>query len=819
MMYVEYFLRFMPDIPVHNRSLSVISSRFMRRLGHVVKLCLVVALSGLCMRVQAQSSVTLSGRITDEAQKPVSRASVRLDGTPLGTGSDENGCYRLQLPAGKYSVTVSALGYDSQQMTFEIREQTRLDFCLKEQVVGLSAVEVYGKTKAQRLREGSFTVNAIDVKSYAHSLNNLNDLIGRSSGVKIREDGGVGADFDLSVNGLSGNAIRYFIDGIPMSSVGNGITLANFPINLVERVDIYKGVVPAELGTDALGGAVNIITKKAIRNYVDVSYGLGSFHTHKADLSTQYIERRTGIFLKSAWGVNYSKNDYTMRGVEVPDEAREGFRIIDAKRFHDDYFSVLGQLHVGVTNKKWADLLSLAAYCSRVDTELQTGSVQTKVYGMAERQNKAFSLSLQYRKQNFLVRRLSADFSLSHTWDHTVVTDTAFRKYDWTGHYIEASRNEITGRGKSIRNVKRPLIVGRANFGYLWNENHSFHLNYLLNRVGNERTDDFDADFVPSTDTFGKHVIGLSYRQSFGEDRWNNTFFVKDYISRLKIGQQDLSWISGSGKMPDSSTSVDWGYGFSTRLRLSEWLAVKASAERSVRLPLAREYMGNGSTVYPNFLLRPENSRNCNFGVFGTLNLASRHRLFYEAGLFYRGVEDYIRFVITEDEGTGQYRNVKSATVKGVEGELRYEYDHCLQAIANISYLDEKSKTRYLPDGKPDVTYNNRIPNKPWLYGNVELNFKKRNIFGQKESQLKASYYFQYVHWFYLTWKGYGSVSSKSRIPTQCINSASVTCSFRNERYNIALECSNLFDRPVYDNYMMQKQGRSFWGKLRVFIH
>jgi hypothetical protein len=40
------------------------------------------------------------------------------------------------------------------------------------------------------------------------------------------------------------------------------------------------------------------------------------------------------------------------------------------------------------------------------------------------------------------------------------------------------------------------------------------------------------------------------------------------------------------------------------------------------------------------------------------------------------------------------------------------------------------------------------MPNRPWLYSNVELNFRKQDIFGQKENQLKLAYIFQYVHWF-----------------------------------------------------------------------
>ena len=105
--------------------------------------------------------------------------------------------------------------------------------------VTLTDVTITGKSKTQRLREGALTVNAVDIRSFAGSINNLNSIIDRTSGVKIREEGGLGSDFDLSINGMSGNAVRYFIDGIPLDVKGSGVTLANLPISMIDHIEIY----------------------------------------------------------------------------------------------------------------------------------------------------------------------------------------------------------------------------------------------------------------------------------------------------------------------------------------------------------------------------------------------------------------------------------------------------------------------------------------------------------------------------------------------------------------------------------------------------
>ena len=87
----------------------------------------------------------------------------------------------------------------------------------------------------------------------------------------VRGQGGLGSGVELSINGLGGQAIRYFIDGVPLSSRGSGLSLETLPANIVDRIEIYKGVVPPELGMDALGGAVNIITRKSRASFLDAS--------------------------------------------------------------------------------------------------------------------------------------------------------------------------------------------------------------------------------------------------------------------------------------------------------------------------------------------------------------------------------------------------------------------------------------------------------------------------------------------------------------------------------------------------------------------
>lgn len=682
--------------------------------------------------------------------------------------------------------------------------------------VALGDVTVVGKSQAQRLRERALTVNAVDVRSLVGSVHSLNGLIDRTAGVKIREDGGVGSDFELSINGMSGSAVRYFMDGVPLDVKGSGVTLANLPVSLVDRVEIYKGVVPTWLSSDVLGGAVNIVTHRKKSNYLDASYGIGSFHTHQGDVSGQYVFKN-GLTVRPSLGVSYSKNDYMMKEARVFDEDAGLYLPKERRRFHDGYLSLFGQVEVGVSNQTWADECYVNVSYNKVHKDLQTNQVQDQVIGMADRENRAWSVGARYQKRNFLIKKLNVNASLSHTWDHAITTDTAHRKYNWDGQWIASARNELNGRAFSRRHYKRPLTLARADLNYSLSDQHLLNLSYTLNRMGNNRWDEVDQTFEPANDEFAKHIIGLAYNQTLFQERMYNTFFVKDYVNHVVIKQTDLYFLTGSKENAGSHTSNSFGGGAGSRFELWPELAVKASYEHSIRLPLARELLGNGTTIYANTGLKPEESNNLNLGAFGTFRY-HQHSLYYEVNGFLRNVENYIQPTISDDEGYLQYVNEPAVSIKGLEGELRYDWNNRLQVVANMSWQDARDNNKYKEDGRPSVTYKNHVPNRPWLFASAEARYTFTGLF-DKTDRLTLAADYQWVHWFYLSWEAYGLPSTKARIPQKHLVGANATYAWQDNRYSVSLDCQNLLDQTVYDNYKLQKPGRSVFLKFRLLLH
>ncbi|MBE9586434.1 TonB-dependent receptor [Mucilaginibacter sp. JRF] len=773
----------------------------------VSKLLLLFSLSCISLSAFAQTG-SVSGQVKDSTDVIVG-ATVSIIQLNKGAVTDVNGRYEIKaLQPGSYSLQVSYMGMVTQTREVNVKAGDKLsvNFKLQSNQRQLADVQVSGKTKVRELKESGFNVNAIDARQYANTTADINQVLNRTAGIRIREDGGMGSNFNFSVTGLSGRSIKYFIDGIPADVMGSAMTLNNIPVNLAEQIEVYKGVVPVSLGADALGGAVNITTNQNITNYLDASYSLGSWNTNRAALTAQYKLGSSGLVLKASGFYNYSNNNYMVKGVEVYDAigngADSGYVKRDRRRFHDKYSARMGQLELGVVNKSWADAFFVSASLSDGDKDIQTGVFQDKVYGGVTREMNAFNTSVRYRKDNLLTKGLNLTLFGSHSSDKSRTIDTLVRQYSWDGTYIiPPSGAAEMGGEKTNLSISRPRTYIRANLTYELNEIHSFNLNYTFDRVRNEsyNTLKYDRDSIPST--LGKQIAGLSYQQNLLDGRWLNTFFGKYYSLNTKQSQMASYDANGRPVYRDIDNNKGYfGYGATTRYKILENLGVKASYEYTYRLQETEEMFGDGGIrSTPNLDLKPEHANNINVGAYYGIGI-NKHRVFVEGSYFNRNVSDYIFF----DARYNRYANLSSVKVDGIEAEMRYNYKDFLSFTLNGSYVNSINNTRFTTAGAttPEVTYQDPIPNQPRFFANADVTIRKNN-FLNKDASLQFNWYTQYVDEFYLYWKSQGNIQGNLIIPTQYIHNAVITYARDKGRYNVSLECRNLTDNLNYDNYKL----------------
>ena len=120
----------------------------------------------------------------------------------------------------RYLMTVAAicLGLQLFGQGMSLPDSVQIKGSLAD-TVQLAGASVTTQGAARQVRQGAYSASAVDIGAQAATLQSLSQVINRTSGIRIRTQGGAGSEFELSVNGLSVSSIRYFIDGVALSSL------------------------------------------------------------------------------------------------------------------------------------------------------------------------------------------------------------------------------------------------------------------------------------------------------------------------------------------------------------------------------------------------------------------------------------------------------------------------------------------------------------------------------------------------------------------------------------------------------------------------
>src|SRR5262249_46315399 len=133
-------------------------------------------------------------------------------------------------------------------------------------------------------------VHVVETETARRQSADLGEVLARTQGVGVQRSGGLGSETRFSLNGLTDDQIRFFLDGVPLELAGYPFGIANVPVNLVERAELYRGVVPVRFGADALGGAVNLVSDDHVDGtHAGGSLQVGSFGTLRATVNGRHL--------------------------------------------------------------------------------------------------------------------------------------------------------------------------------------------------------------------------------------------------------------------------------------------------------------------------------------------------------------------------------------------------------------------------------------------------------------------------------------------------------------------------------------------------
>lgn len=768
----------------------------------------------------SQHKTMISGKVLSTEKTTVDFATVYLKGTNYGGTTNEEGIYHLQAPAGEYTLVVSAIGYKTVEKPVKLMrgERTKMNVVISPQATELDEVVVVSNG-VTRLKRSAFNAVALDTKALQNSTQNLSEALAQAPGMKIRESGGVGSDMQLMMDGFTGKHIKIFIDGVPQEGVGGSFGLNNIPVNYAERIEVYKGVVPVGFGTDAIGGVINIITKKN-RNkwFLDASYSYGSFNTHKSYVNFGQTFR-SGLTYEINVFQNYSDNNYY---VDTPVKdfttgAINKKKIEHVKRFHDTYHNeaVIGK--IGFVDKKWADRLMFGFTYSHMYKDIQTGVRQEVVFGGKYRKGYSIMPSLDYRKRDFFVRGLDVVLTANYNKNMTNNVDTSSYEYNWRGEMrpLRMPGEQSYQNTRSDNNNWNGTLTANYRIG----KAHTFTFNHVINafRRSNQSllNEDSEANAIPKETR--KNISGLSYRL-MPTEHWNLSVFGK-YYNQFIAGPVATSSAQDDYIRTTNSVSA-MGYGAAGTYFILKSLQAKLSYEKAYRLPTNEEMFGDEDLETGDISLRPENSDNVNLNLSYNETFG-KHSVYVEGGLIYRNTKDYIQRNISDLSGGkygATYVNHGRVETKGYNISVRYGFANWVSVGGNFTQMNVRDNVKTVTSGtnQESLTYGARMPNLPYQFANSDVTFYWRNLW-KKGNTLSVTYDNLYMHSFPLYSEAVGS-ESEFVVPTQFSHNLTLSYGIQNGRYNISFECRNLTNEKLYDNFSLQKAGRAFYGKVRVYF-
>jgi Outer membrane receptor proteins, mostly Fe transport len=724
--------------------------------------------------------------------------------------TDAKGNWHLNTKHRISALTVSYVGYKTKTMQSLRYDGKPISVRLQIDETNLEGVVVVAKREERALRESAMPISVISMRQLQGTASSIDEVLSRTTGVTLRNMGGLGSASRISLRGLEGKRMGVYIDEIPFGEMSDFISINDIPTDMIERVEVYKGIVPYKFGGSAMGGAVNVVLKEYPPKYFDASYEVGSYNSHM--LSTVFKRTLSDLGLQFGLGGTfaYSDNNYKM---ELPH-----YKERTVRRDHDQFKKAI--LGGSLKATKW--------WFDEVKLELAGTYIRREIQGFEWNVREAFTLSKglalasTFKRADFFIPGLDLDASMGVVFGQNGLTDKARHRYDWDGKEYPSG----SSYGGELSNIpsdgtnRTVNIVDKLNLNYTVDRHQAINLNLFHSYAYRNPTDTLMDRALGYKANFKSHMnsltAGASYDVTLLDDRLQNALTAKyyNYRSHSKvigtISQNDLK---------DVQTNRHFlGWSEAIRYRFTPDFLIKASYADEVRIPTSEELLGNGYSISASTDLRPEHSRGGNIGlVYRKVSPSSGRLIEAEVNAFSSYLTDMIRFMPGLIPSMSCYRNFGSVRTWGIEGEVKWDALPWLYLYGNATYQDLRDTRRTIPSTNvANPTYLKRMPNIPYLLANTGLELHKENLFGgqgyNSRLMLDASYVHQYFYDFEV------SQYQERKIPTALRLDLGLEQSLRNNQWTITFKVKNLTNQRQMSEFNHPLPGINFSVKLRYLF-
>jgi len=690
------------------------------------RLFILASLLLLFAGVRAQ---VISGRVTNEQNKPLVFCDVIILNRNIGTATNENGEFKLtNIPEGKYQIQISFIGYKTKTGEIELKkgETKQLYFTIEKAIFQSDEVIVTATKTVLPINKIPASIVYISPKELSViPAQNIDETMKYSSGIITDRPFGIFGKSVVGIRGVVSNEPGRqltLIDGVPINKSDGGTVNWNRIISSdIEHIEIQKGPGSSIYGNNAMGGIVNLITKRPYKKGISgtAKAFYGTYNTFGGSFNIMQK------FTDSLKGAYYSVSAKALQSdgyITVPDSIRD---TTDVATFVKEY-----------------------AVNSRI--------------GYRYNYNTNVEMEYNYyndrRGQGIKIRQdegMTADHD-THFLKARFKTKTAFVNWDINAYYqfekYLKTIEKLKGDDYTLINVNSD----RIDYGLIIGGNSRYKKNIITYGLDyNNGSVDAVDDYQTSTDK----VINKGIMETYNFYLQDELSVFNDKIKTIfSINYAFANFHSGLFNVEEATNNTDFMLPYSENLDNKTWsgfspkLAMQynfnefantyisaSSGFRTANLDdMTRTGFINIGYKIANPNLKPETIDNYEFGY-----RYNKNKISFNLGTYYSRGHDFMYYVATGDALFGgkkkiyQKENISEVEIYGFETGIKYYLIKSLSISVNYAYNKSTIKEFEVNDdliGKTltysplDVVNIGTIYNKKKISASLFMNYKGRQF-------------------------------------------------------------------------------------------
>ncbi len=621
------------------------------------------------------------------------------------------------IAGNKYYIEISFLGYAKVSQIVD-KSQKEVTFSLKSFDNNLDQYVVTAHSIPTEISNTVYKMRVIGRERIeTQGAVNLRDLLSNDLNIRISQDDFLGSR--MTMQGIGGENVKIMIDGVPLvGRQGGNIDLSQINLNNIERIEIIEGPTSVFYGTNALGGVVNLITKKEQKEALS-----GTVHTFYETVGQYNIDLNLGV--------QFGKNTLRVGGGRYFFDGHGGAN--DTSRFQqwnpkEQYFADLaytrnlGKLKFKATSWVYDEMIINRGnprpplLVNAIDDYFQTRRSINSIF-----------------LNGFVADNRFVDFTASHSFFH--------RRKNSYFRDLTTLEDVLTGNKEDHDTSSFHHLMSRATYSSnqedrKWNYMIGYDIKYEISdgrRILNQRQDIGDFAMFASMDLipFKRMILKPALRVA------HNTGFRAPIIPSLHI-------------------KTDFGKG--TQLRASYARGFRAPDLRELYL----EFVDINHRIFGNPNLKAETSHNFNL-MLSLSKSTDKHSLSLEPSLFYNYIENKITLVMSDAlVFPPEFRNENLGLFQSTGAQVNFNYKRDRATLnTGVSYigvynaLDEgligENFFTFSPEFRANINY--KFPKintnisvfykynglQPFLYGDMDGNISQGFVSGFSLLDLSVS--------------------------------------------------------------------------------